>query len=208
MFNLIGSDTSFSTTSAETVWHGTGNYSWLSAAGTLSVVSDSASDVGVLEVIYLDANYTEQRALITLTGTTPVTSSVEDFFRIISATYLVSFGPVGTVTLSVGGTTVSVILAGRTMADDAVWTVPNKYRRAILKNCVVHCTKGSDAVYFIFARTIGGTFKLVAELGCFETVASIPLGLSFPSNTDIEVRAISKTGSSSGSVNLIFELDA
>jgi uncharacterized protein (UPF0333 family) len=185
-----------------------GNYSWLSAAGTLSVVSDSASDVGVLEVIYLDANYTEQRALITLTGTTPVTSSVEDFFRIISATYLVSFGPVGTVTLSVGGTTVSVILAGRTMADDAVWTVPNKYRRAILKNCVVHCTKGSDAVYFIFARTIGGTFKLVAELGCFETVASIPLGLSFPSNTDIEVRAISKTGSSSGSVNLIFELDA
>lgn len=208
-FNVMGADASFSTSAAETVWAGTGNYPWLSAAGTLSCVSSDIADTAALEVTYLDAAYTEKVVLITMGGTTPATGPT-DFYRLISAKYLVSFGPVGAITLSVGGSTVGVIPIGRTMTDDAIYTIPNKFRFGWLDKVVCFASKGSDAVFQVFARQPGGTFYLIGEFGVFETSTcfdfSVPL--RFAPGTDFEVRALSKTGSSSGGVTLMFALDA
>ena len=60
-------------------------YAWPGSALTMSVVSSSASDTGQVLISGLDANYESIFDVVTLNGTTPVTTT-NQFFRITSGT--------------------------------------------------------------------------------------------------------------------------
>jgi hypothetical protein len=126
-----------SVTDTGDVWTGGGIYPWMTAATSLEVVSDSASDVGVVVLFQmLGASYNELPTLIALNGTTPVALPGQ-FFRCNGA-IVVTAGAgqstnVGTISLrdSAGGTVRAIIPAGRGTARQSAYTVPAGYKLAI-----------------------------------------------------------------------------
>jgi hypothetical protein len=88
--DLFGYSTAVGSTAYGPLWEGLtssgGNYPFPSSAGTISVVSDSASDTAVTVVISgLDANFVKQTESVALNGTTPVVTT-KSFLRINSVT--------------------------------------------------------------------------------------------------------------------------
>lgn len=107
----------------ETIWNnGGGLYAFPGSALTMSCVSDSAEDTGSILISGLDENYQEIYDVVTLNGTTPVTTT-NQFFRINSANIL-SGSNVGNITISNSGTTYAYIGAGLGTHQAIVYTVP------------------------------------------------------------------------------------
>lgn len=109
-------------TSFETVWNDGGTYTPPASAVTMDCVSSSASDTMQVLISGLDANYKSVAAIVTLSGTTPVTTT-QTFLRINSAVIL-SGSNVGNITISNGGTTYGYIEATLGTTQACVYTVP------------------------------------------------------------------------------------
>ncbi len=109
-------------TSFETVWNDGGTYTFPASAVTMDCVSSSASDTMQVLINGLDANYKSVAAIVTLNGTTPVTTT-QTFLRINSAVIL-SGSNVGDITISNGGTTYGYIEATLGTTQACVYTVP------------------------------------------------------------------------------------
>jgi hypothetical protein len=107
-------------TSFETVMNdGGGIYTFPSSALILSCVS-SSTDTMPVYIYGLDADYLPISETVTLTGTTPATTT-QQFFRINGA-YITSGSNVGNITISNGGTTYAYIEAGTGMTQSVVYT--------------------------------------------------------------------------------------
>ena len=107
-------------TAFETIMNdGGGVYSFPSTGLIMSLVS-SAADTCDVTLVGLDASYAPLVETVTLTGTTPVTTS-SAFFRINQA-YVSSGTQSGNVTVSNGGTTYSYIEAAAGVASNATYT--------------------------------------------------------------------------------------
>lgn len=109
-------------TTFQTIWNGTGTYAFPTSAVQMDVVSTSASDTMAIVVSGLDADYESIAEIISVTGTTPVTTT-NAFYRINSATIL-SGSNVGNITLSNGGTVYAYIGAGIGTTQTCLFTTP------------------------------------------------------------------------------------
>ena len=125
--DLFGYSTVVGSTAMGPLWEGLtsagGNYPFPASAGTIVVVSDSASDTAVQMLISgLDANYNKQTEVVALNGTTSVTST-KSFLR-INNVYTVVGNAVGNVTFTRGATVIAKVNAGLGNTQMAVYTVP------------------------------------------------------------------------------------
>jgi hypothetical protein len=128
--DLFGYSTVVGSTAMGPLWEGLtgsgGNYPFPASAGTIVVVSDSASDTAVQMLINgLDANYNKQTEVVALNGTTNVTST-KSFLR-INNVYTVVGNAVGNVTFTRGATVIAKVNAGLGNTQMSVYTVPAGY---------------------------------------------------------------------------------
>jgi hypothetical protein len=119
--NIFGFNKVIGTT-FETVWNDGGNYTYPTSAVQMSLVSSSASDTMAVVINGLDSNYEKITESVTLSGTTPVTTSLS-FYRINNA-IIASGSNVGDITISNGGTTYAFIEAELGTTQAAIYTVP------------------------------------------------------------------------------------
>ena len=119
--NIFGFNRSVGT-SFETIWNDGGTYIPPASAVTMDCVSSSASDTMNILINGLDADYKSVAAIVTLNGTSPVTTT-QTFLRINSAVIL-SGSNVGNITISNGGTTYAYIEATLGATQACVYTVP------------------------------------------------------------------------------------
>jgi len=119
--NIFGFNRVIGTT-YETVHNAGGLYVYPSSAVQMSVVSTSASDTMTLVINGLDDSYNQLSEIVTLNGTTAVTTS-NSFYRINSAAIL-SGQNAGNISISNGGTTYGYIEAGIGITQALNFTVP------------------------------------------------------------------------------------
>ena len=133
VFNLFSYAPAQSTT-IRTIWElgGTTEYAFPASALTMTVVSSSATHTGVATVLIsgLDSNYDQISETITLTGTTPV-STTKQYLRIngvlMTRPAAGQTSNVGNITVANGGVTYGYITATFGKSQSAVYTVPNGY---------------------------------------------------------------------------------
>lgn len=107
----------------ETIFNdGGGVYTFPASALQMSLVSSSASDTMQVLLTGLDADRAELTELVTLTGTTPVTTT-NSFLRINGA-QITSGSNVGNITISNSGTTYAYIEAGYGVHQAAIYSTP------------------------------------------------------------------------------------
>jgi hypothetical protein len=128
--DLFGYSTVVGSTAMGPLWEGLtsagGNYPFPASAGTISVVSASASDTAVTMLISgLDANFLPVTATVTLNGTTAVVTT-QSFLRINSVKTTVG-NAVGNVTFTRGATVIAQVNAGIGQTQMGVYTVPAGY---------------------------------------------------------------------------------
>jgi len=120
--NIFGTNPSVGT-SFVTAWEVSGALPFLAAEQLLSLVSTSASDTAVsILVVGVNQDYTLVSEVVTLNGTTPV-STTQKFFR-INDLITVSGNAVGDVTASYSAVVYAKILAGYGRNQASVFTVP------------------------------------------------------------------------------------
>jgi len=109
-------------TDYETIWTGGGILTYPSSAVQMDCVSSSASDTMSIVISGLDANYEALAEIVTLNGTSAVTTT-NSFYRINSAVIL-SGSNVGNITISNGGTTYAHIAADLGSTQACSYTIP------------------------------------------------------------------------------------
>lgn len=119
--NIFGFNREVGTT-LETIWNDGGQYTFLSSAQQLSVVSTSASDTMNVLISGLDSSYNEITETVTLTGTTAVTTT-SSFLRVNSAVILAGSN-VGDITGTYNSTKLFHIEATQGLTQTCVYTVP------------------------------------------------------------------------------------
>ena len=142
IFNIDGINKDVDTTE-ETIWNVGGNWSRLSSAQTMSIVSSSLSDTSVagigarmIRVIGLDENYDEISENINLLGIVPVITT--NSFLIIHYLTIITCGSnstnVGNITATATSslTTQARIDAGDGLSKNGFFIVPNKRRAKII----------------------------------------------------------------------------
>lgn len=146
-----------------------------SAAAALNAVSTDVGDTGDIYVEYLDAEYRERAATVTLTGTTPV-QVVASARRINRVIYLPGSN-LGTISLDVGGTVLSKIRVGDGVARVALYTTPRGQRVSLLSALVnVESPKTADMRLRAKARTQPGIYTVGRAYAVTEfALVDIPL---------------------------------
>ena len=105
------------------IWENATPYVFPSAAVVMTAVSTNAADTAVNKFITgLDANFNEINEVLTLNGTTPVTT-VNQYLRINNVRTLAG-NALGTVTFTNNGTTYAKIIAGTGQTQMSQYTVP------------------------------------------------------------------------------------
>jgi hypothetical protein len=128
--DLFGYSTVVGSTAMGPLWEGLtssgGNYPFPASAGTISVVSASASDTAVTMLITgLNANFVTQTESVALNGTTPVVTT-KSFLR-INKVITTAGNAVGNVTFTRGATIIAQVNAGLGQTQMSVYTVPAGY---------------------------------------------------------------------------------
>jgi len=184
-------------TSYETIWNnGGGIYAFPGSALTMSLVSSSGSDTMAVRITGLDSNYNQITDTVTLTGTTPVTTS-KQFLR-INDTRITSGNNVGNITISNGGTTYAYIEATYGVQQSIVYTVPAGFSFYITQVDFTSGTIGSNK--YGFARTYLKQFN-GPQLYFFETTFvtsqltyDLQVPFKIPEKCDFSLEAKSSSG--------------
>lgn len=203
--NIFGSTeatASIVTTEFRTPWERSSDYVFPTAAAQMSLVSTSASDTAVTVLILgLDADYNQISESITLTGTTPITTT-NSYFRINDMICTVG-NAVGTITLNVGANVYSQINPGNGRDQKSVYTVPAGYC-FFLTRIDTFCTDangGKAARFRNFLRSENGRELRVADTTFFDNMSIIRQApFKYDEKTDIAMQLRSLSGSVFGSV--------
>jgi hypothetical protein len=128
--DLFGYSTVVGSTAMGPLWEGLtssgGNYPFPASAGTISVVSASASDTAVTMLIQgLGASFEPITESVALNGTTPVVTT-QSFLR-INKVITTAGNAVGNVTFTRGATVIAQVNAGLGQTQMSVYTVPAGY---------------------------------------------------------------------------------
>lgn len=210
------------TSTPQTIWEGANNetqnnYTYLSNASQLTLVSSSASDTGVVFVSGLDSKFNLLSETITLTGTSAVTT-VNSYLR-VNGLYYTNGANVGTIKAQVGGagTIYGYINPGFGQSQMAVYTVPNGYTfyQTLLQ---ANSTLANQAVLFQTQEiyNIASTLNLngysiphnsntqQAQISPFSTgFFNIPFTtpIPYPQGTDLQWQSKTNSGGINGSVS-------
>lgn len=188
-----GYNSSVSNGTEESLWGHSTLYPWASwnSGGTLSCVSNSASDTGTLHITGLkSSDWTEVTEIVTLTGTTPVPTT-NSFIRINNFHYFHTDGNVGEIEATIGGTVVGCIQPTQGQAQMAQYTVPAGYTAYVLSGNS-NLGKGNDGVGRFKYRLYGSNFQTAMVFllyqSTFEYTFQAPLAV--PEKTDIDVTLV------------------
>ena len=182
------------------------------SAAVVSVLSASSADdegstgAEKVEIQGLDADYNLQTEVVTMNGTSAVTTT-NTFIRVfrMRVTQAGSGGVnAGNITASISSSDVARILANQGQTLMAVYTVP-KGKRAYLLKFQGSLSKNQEANFQLRARESGGAWNVKGLWGTFaETVNyEYPVPLEFDEKTDIQIRC--KAGATS-EMGAIFDL--
>ena len=215
--------------SLETIWADGGLYSYLTAATVLKVSSSSTDDTSAgtgartVQLYGLDADYNEINELVTLNGQTAV-NTTQSFLRINrmivrsagsgGANAGVIYAGTGTVTTGVPANVYASVngVTGSNQSLMALWTVPAGYTAYLLQYDIsIGTTSNTPAVckLVLAVRPYGEVFQskdvksLTTGMHVEETFA---LPLKIEEKSDIEVRALSSSGSVSFDISAAFEI--
>lgn len=202
IFGTTGAVANIVTTEFRTPWENASNYTFPSSALTMSVVSSQAGDTGIsLLIIGLDADYQQIQEVVTVNGTTPVTTT-NQYFRINDAV-ITSGNATGDITISNTGVTYAKILAGTGRNQAAIYTVPAGYC-FFLKRIDAFCTDangGKAARFRNLLTSSNGRVLRVADTTFFENMNILrQLPFKYDEKTDISLQLRSLSGSTFGSV--------
>ena len=200
--DLFGYSTVVGSTAFGPLWEGLtsagGNYPFPASAGTISVVSASASDTAVTMLISgLDSTFAPVTASVALNGTTPVVTT-QAFLRINSVTTTAG-NAVGNVTFTRGAAVIAQVNAGIGNTQMAVYTVPAGYTLFLtyyqadgnttttsgaFMNTRIRYTKNPSGVVTVTGQTT------------YLTNLQIPFGVPFEitEKTDIEIQFLGSGG--------------
>lgn len=192
----------------ETVWAYGGAYAFAAAEEQLEVVSDSANDAGAgsgaqkVTVYYLDDAYAEKTKEVTMNGTTPVVTVVEDIFRINAFRVTAGAYAAGNIDIRQidNDPTYSRIPALGTQARNSVYTVP-------AGKTLYLCSFGAGAVgaaagkgtivtlrtnYSEKAAAVGTLFYPYAEVAVQDGFSEVvfPFPIRLPATTSIICHAM------------------
>jgi len=212
--------------SLETIWAEGGLYNYLSSASVLKVSSSSTDDdeggtgAETVQLYGLDADYNEINETVTLDGQTAV-NTTNEYLRINRMVVRsagsngtnagVIYAGTGTVTAGVPVNKYATVVAGDGQTLMALWTVPAGYTAYLYQSHITAaCTTSNKLLTAtIVARPYGEVFQVKDKFGIqvdggnINQVYRFPL--KFTEKTDIEVRAISDSGS--GNVEVSAGLD-
>ena len=194
--NLFGFNQTIGTT-YETITHDGGGITQVPASAVLmSLVSSSASDTMGVYLEGLDADYNQITETVTLTGTTPVTTT-QSFLR-INAAQIVTGSNVGNITISNGGTTYSYIAAGFGSAQALIYTVPANSKLYI--NAVSFASGTVNPNKFLtgraYLKTADGAiinfWRSTWAVGFLQF--NVPVPFTVPEKCDFQLQARSSSG--------------
>lgn len=176
------------------IWNVGGAYPWSAWNGgnkTLYLASTSASDTRQVLLNGLDNDYNPITELVTLAGTTPVSSALSTYFRLNSALYLDgATSNIGDITIKIGsaaGTTVGLIADTEGSTSMSIYTVPAGYTAYSVYGDF-SCNKGEAARLVAKWKFYGSSFITVYATEIYQQfiVAAPPVAGAIPEKTDID----------------------
>lgn len=193
-------------TDEETVWDGGGIYSYISTAGSVSVISSDAADdidgTGAQKITIqgLDANWLPKSLEVDMDGTSSTTVA-STFIRVFRA-FVSQAGSgevnAGDITLSIGGTTVAKISADMGQTLMAVYTVPAGFTAYITQWSFSSGASASNKYLDgrLIVRKNAGIIQTKARATVQNTafVQDLPKATVVSEKDDIEVRAVTSSG--------------
>lgn len=199
-------------TSFETIWDAGGNYNWIGTASVLDVKSNSVNDTSAgtgartIMLYGLDANFEPIEEMVTLNGTTIVTTT-KAFKRIHRMRVLTAWSQAkaeGTITAQIGATVHAQIIDGNNQSLMAVYTIPAGYTGLILKG-KASCGKGKEVEVNFRGREFWGVFGLYHSFYIYEDSYEYEfwVPLRVPEKTDIYVEAKSDVATK---VSAVFDI--
>jgi len=195
-----GYNPSIANNTEESLWSHSVIYPWASwgAGGTLSCVSASASDTGVLYITGLKASdWTEVSEQVTMNGTTPVVTT-NSFIRINSLSYSGSATNVGEIHAYRNGGVVGYIGVGEGQGQMAQFSVPAGYT-AYLLNGNANMGKGNDGFGKFKYRMYGGSFQTAMTFLLFQSTFDYKFEapLALPEKSDLDVTMLASVSGTS-----------
>lgn len=196
--NKFGYRDSFPNT-FQTIWDGTTDYSYSSAANVTAVADNTSSDnSGTVEVQGLDQNYESATETLTIGGSASTTQFIRIFrARMVSAN--TGLTNVDEIRIRNGSTDEAIIKAGAGQTLMALYTIPAGKTGYLLKiNGSIDAN--NDALFRLYARPFGGAFNVRGQFGVFASGFNYdyPVPLKFEAKTDIQVKALSQNNVGGG----------
>ena len=207
--------------SVEDVWDPGGVLIYPTAGEQWEIVSASVNDTSAgtgarsVTILYLDDQYVKQFEVVTLNGTTPVTTTATDMFRLrrvltTTAGSLAENDGELTIRVAGGGNTRGAVLAGNNTTMAVHYTVPAGVT-AFIVGTTLEINKGEDVV-LSFRITFGptGIFLNAAESFLYQSINRRNAGVFQPivEKSDFRVQAISSNAVAAPAVFLeILEID-
>lgn len=177
----------------ESIWTAGGLYPWsaLSTAQTLYLKSSDSGDTDTVTVQGLDSNYELLEEIVTLTGTTAVTTT-NQFLRVYRMIYNHGSSNAGDITAhvtSASGTVVAQIDEGLSQTLMAIYTVPAGYT-AYLYCGDASIQKNKDGRIDFYQRPFGAAFRIAHMGEVFEGTYryDFPIPIPLAAKTDLDVR--------------------
>lgn len=207
--------------SEETLWAAGGDYVFPSSGSRMEIVSDSTDDISsgvgarTVQIHYLDSAFVEKTETIIMSGSTPVTTTATDIYRINNFIVMstgTSLANVGSIDIrNIADTPIySRIMPGINRATNCIYTVPNG-KRLYIYNLLLSAganvanrpvrmiTKASydnisgSRITFFMPYT-----NVIIVDGSIDVPIESPT--TFPEGVDIKVNAISPDGAAYGAV--------
>jgi len=184
------------TTSATLVWNGGGDYTYPTSAAQLGVVGTSTTDNSQITIEGVDADYNELSNVVTLNGTTTVTTS-GSYLRAYRAYISDDNEPAGDVTITHSGSNIAIISADEGQTLMATYTVPAGYTAYLYQLVFGGAAELANKFMTIRLRVRkpNGIFRTQAKYTVatqtFEETMVFPL--VYPEKTDIEITAQSSS---------------
>ena len=149
----------------EDIWSPGGTRADPAAAGAVTIVSSSANDaaagtgIRTISLLYIDTNFLEATATITLNGTTTVTPGITAYRiqRMTTLTTGTGLVAAGNITCSIGGVLQSEIPANFAQSRQTHFFMPVN-KRGALCNLVFSCTPG-NVTFLVYTRTTPGPWR-------------------------------------------------
>lgn len=192
-------------TSYETLWDYGGLYTYPSSALSLSAVSSSAADTMGLLINGLDENYWPISEVVTLNGTTAVTTT-QAFLRVNSAVILAGENA-GNITITNDSTVVGYISIGKGLTQACNYTVPVDHSLYIYR---IDLTSGTVTgnkylTYRNVTRTSTGRTLRVAEATWQAGMQSFDRQVPFKVGEKTDFQFEAKSSSSDNEISIFVE---